>query len=100
MRAAMGALERQLCVKIRWIGMSRADLLAVVVLLGVCGLWSGFTWGRLYDPIVDQGWQMQVAARVADGQVLYREVIWMYGESSRGSTWTWTSRPLSFIFST
>jgi hypothetical protein len=79
MRAAMGTVERFLRVKIRWIGMSRADLLAGIVLLGVCGLWSGLTWGRLYDPIVDQGWQMQAAARVADGQVLYRELIWMYG---------------------
>jgi hypothetical protein len=59
--------------------MSRADLLAGIVLLGACILWSGFTWGRLYDPIVDQGWHMQAAARVADGQVLYRDLIWMYG---------------------
>ena len=59
--------------------MSRADLVAGIALLGACSLWSGLTWGRLYDPIVDQGWQMQAAARVADGQVLYRDLIWMYG---------------------
>lgn len=59
--------------------MSRADLVAGIVLLGACILGSGLTWGRLYDPIVDQGWHMQAAARVASGQVLYRDLIWMYG---------------------
>jgi hypothetical protein len=63
----------------RWIGMSQADLVAGIVLLGACILWSMITWGRLYDPIVDQGWHMQAAARVASGQVLYRDLIWMYG---------------------
>ena len=63
----------------RWIGMSQVDLVAGIVLLGACILWSMITWGRLYDPIVDQGWHMQAAARVASGQVLYRDLIWMYG---------------------
>lgn len=54
-------------------------MVAGIVLLVTCVLWSALTWGRLYDPIVDQGWHMQAAARVASGQVLYRDLIWMYG---------------------
>ncbi len=72
-------MRRFLHSNVQGIGVPRADLLAGIVLLGACVLWSGFTWGRLYDPIVDQGWHMQAAARVADGQVLYRDLIWMYG---------------------
>jgi hypothetical protein len=72
-------MGRYLDANARWIGISRADLVAGIVLLGACILWSGLTWGRLYDPIVDQGWQMQAAARVASGQILYRDLIWMYG---------------------
>jgi hypothetical protein len=52
---------------------------AGLVLLAASVLWIWLTWGRLYDPIVDQGWYMQVATRVNDGDVLYRDVIWMYG---------------------
>lgn len=72
-------MRRYLDANVQWIGMSRADLVAGIVLLGACSLWSGLTWDRLYDPIMDQGWQMQAAARVANGQVLYRDLIWMYG---------------------
>ena len=57
----------------------RADLLAAVVLLGASILWAWLTWGRLYDPIVDQGWYMQVSTRLSGGEVLYRDMIWMYG---------------------
>jgi hypothetical protein len=59
----------------RWI----PDLLAAVALLILAGFWLYLSWGRLHDPIQDQGWYLQVAARVAAGQVLYRDVIWMYG---------------------
>lgn len=55
------------------------DLAGGAVLAGACALWSALTWGRLYDPILDQGWYMQVAARVAAGEALYRDVLWMYG---------------------
>ena len=60
-------------------GKSRVDWLAGLVLLGACALWIGSTWGHLYDPIVDQGWYLQAARRVAGGEVLYRDLIWMYG---------------------
>ncbi len=63
----------------RWRFHNRADLLAGVTLCGLCALGSWLTWGRLYDPLYDQGWYMQVAARSAAGDVLYRDVIWMYG---------------------
>jgi hypothetical protein len=60
-------------------GQSKADWLAGLVLLGTCALWIGLTWNHLYDPIVDQGWYLQAARRVAGGEVLYRDLIWMYG---------------------
>jgi hypothetical protein len=56
-----------------------ADLIAGLLLVGIAFLWSWFSWGRLYDPIVDQGWYMQVSARLMTGDVLYRDMIWMYG---------------------
>ena len=65
--------------EMRWRFRSRPDWLAVLGLLGLCALGSWLTWGRLYSPLYDQGWYMQVAARVAAGDVLYRDVIWMYG---------------------
>jgi hypothetical protein len=57
----------------------RADGLAFLVLLGAGALATWLTWGLLYDPIVDQGWQMQASSRVSGGEVLYRDAIWMYG---------------------
>ena len=75
----MYAMRQSQRAEVRWIGISRADMVANIVLLVTCILWSAITWGRLYDPIVDQGWHMQAAARVASGQVLYRDLIWMYG---------------------
>ncbi len=63
----------------QWLGGPKADWLAILILLGASFLWAWFTWGRLYDPIVDQGWHMQVASRVESGDVLYRDAIWMYG---------------------
>ena len=62
---------------LRW--MPGADLVAGLLLLGAAVLWSWSSWGRLYDPIVDQGWYMQVSARLLAGDVLYRDMIWMYG---------------------
>jgi hypothetical protein len=59
--------------------MPWADLFAGLFLLGAAFLWSWLSWGRLYDPIVDQGWYMQVAARALAGDTLYRDMIWMYG---------------------
>ncbi len=55
-------MRRNLDATVQLIRLSRTDLLAGIVLLGNCGLWTGLTWGRLYDPIVDQGWQRQAAA--------------------------------------
>jgi hypothetical protein len=72
-------MRHDLEAEVRRIGVSRADLATGIILLGACFLGSGLTWGRLYDPIVEQGWHMQAAARVASGQVLYRDLIWMYG---------------------
>jgi hypothetical protein len=60
-------------------GWPPADLAAGLVLLAASSLWAWLTWGRLYDPITDQGWYLQVAARLAAGDVLYRDMIWMYG---------------------
>lgn len=59
--------------------LGKADLAAGISLLGASVLWTWLTLGRLYDPIVDQGWYMQVAARLVAGDVLYRDMIWMYG---------------------
>jgi hypothetical protein len=59
--------------------MPRADLVAGLVLLAVSLVWTWVSWGRLYDPIVDQGWYMQVASRLTVGDILYRDMIWMYG---------------------
>jgi hypothetical protein len=63
----------------RWPSPSRADGVALLVLLGASALGIWLTWGLLYDPIVDQGWHMQASSRVAGGEVLYRDLIWMYG---------------------
>jgi hypothetical protein len=63
----------------RLYGVRRADLVAGLTLLAASALWTWLTWGRLYDPIVDQGWYMQVATRLNSGDVLYRDMIWMYG---------------------
>lgn len=63
----------------RLLGMAGNDWLAGLFLLGASALWVWLTWGRLYDPIVDQGWYMQVSTRLAGGEVLYRDMIWMYG---------------------
>ena len=60
-------------------GVSRADWAAGLILISISLLWTGLTWGRLYDPIVDQGWYLQVASRLTAGDVLYRDMIWMYG---------------------
>jgi len=64
----------------RWLaGKPVADVLAVLVLCGASVLWSGLTWGRLDDPIMDKGWYLEAAERVKNGAVLYRDVLWMYG---------------------
>ena len=38
-------------------------------------------WAWRYFPMLlgDQGWYLQVAARVSQGEVLYRDVAWAYG---------------------
>jgi hypothetical protein len=75
MERAQGVRERQT----RLYGVQSADLVAGFSLLVASALWIWLTWGRLYDPIVDQGWYMQVSSRLNDGDVLYRDMIWMYG---------------------
>ncbi len=60
-------------------GISRGDLVAGLFLFGSSLLWTWFSWGRLYDPIVDQGWYLQVSSRLVAGDILYRDMIWMYG---------------------
>lgn len=67
----------------RWLrpfhNRSHADILAVVVLLSLSAFYAWLTWGRLRWPFMDQGWYMQVTARVAAGEVLYRDTLWIYG---------------------
>ena len=38
-------------------------------------------WAWRYFPMLlgDQGWYLQVAARLSQGEVLYRDVAWAYG---------------------
>jgi hypothetical protein len=39
--------------------------------------WYG--WGIISGIVQDQGWFLQVSSRVAQGDVLYRDVLWAYG---------------------
>jgi hypothetical protein len=57
----------------------QADALAATLLLLLCALWIPFTWNRHYSLLSDNGWYMQVAARVVAGDVLFRDALWMYG---------------------
>lgn len=55
------------------------DRLALGLLLVACIAASALAWGRMYDPVLDGGWYLQVSARVAQGETLYADVLWMYG---------------------
>jgi len=54
-------------------------VVATIILLSLSALYAWLTWARFLDPIGDQGWYMQVSARVAAGEVLYRDMLWAYG---------------------
>jgi hypothetical protein len=49
----------------------------VLLLMVVCLV--QLHWNRLGDPLGDQGKYLQAAARVANGDLLYRDVQWPYG---------------------
>lgn len=59
-------------------GKLRTDILALVILASLSALFARLTWLRCW-PLGDQGWYLQVAARVAAGEVLYQDIVWMYG---------------------
>lgn len=68
--------------------MNRADNSSPVTLewLGIVGLiavstifYAWFGWSHFPRIQADQGWFLQVSQRVAQGDVLYRDVLWMYG---------------------
>jgi len=64
--------------RLRYLFLYYADIMAVTILLFLSALYAWLTWAR--SPLADDhGWYLQVAARVAAGEVLYRDVCWIYG---------------------
>ena len=55
-----------------WLGVG---LLILVSL----GFYTWFGWARFPRIQADQGWFLQVSQRVAQGEMLYRDVLWLYG---------------------
>jgi hypothetical protein len=58
---------------------ARADLAALAAIIFLWAAWIALTGNRLDDVHFDQGWYLQVSARVAAGDILYRDTLWMYG---------------------
>ncbi len=56
--------------------VTAAGLAGLLVLLAVHTAWA---WRYFPMLLGDQGWYLQVAARVSQGEVLYRDVAWAYG---------------------
>ena len=54
-------------------------LLTVLISFAVLS-WAN--WSKLQSPIIDLGREVEIPARLADGQVLYRDIITLYGPLS------------------
>jgi hypothetical protein len=55
------------------------DLLAALIVLGLIVAYGLVAWGKMPSAFADQGWGLQVAARVLEGDKLYKDVMWNYG---------------------
>ena len=55
------------------------DLLAALIVLGLIVAYGLVAWGKMPSAFADQGWGLQVAARVLEGETLYEDVLWNYG---------------------
>jgi hypothetical protein len=64
---------------ISWSKTLKDDILCWSILFLFTVLFAMLNWGRFFDPLGDQGWTMQVAARLANGEILYRDILWAYG---------------------
>jgi len=63
----------------RWLVREpQSDILAVSMLLSLSAVYAWLTWIPC-TPGNDHFWYMQVSARVAAGEVLYRDMLWIYG---------------------
>jgi hypothetical protein len=62
-----------------WSSKRSKDLLALLVLLGLAALFGVLGWARMPVVLTDQGWGMQVAVRILEGDSLYGDVTWSYG---------------------
>jgi hypothetical protein len=62
--------------------LKRVPLLTIAVLLALEAVvaWQTAAGWRFFPSLMaDQGWYLQVARRLSQGQVLYRDVLWSYG---------------------
>ena len=64
---------------ISWSKTLKNDILCWSILFLFAALFAVFNWGHFCDPLSDQSWAMQVAARMANGEILYRDILWAYG---------------------
>ena len=58
---------------------SRADVAALTTLAILVAILSVGTWGTWGDLDIDTGYDVQAGARIADGQVPYRDFLYYYG---------------------
>jgi len=62
--------------------MKRVPVPTIVVLLALEAVvaWQAAAGWRFFPSLVaDQGWYLQVARRLSQGEILYRDVLWSYG---------------------
>ena len=55
------------------------DVFALTVLIGLVAVLTVVTWGTWGDLDSDTGFDVQAGARLADGQIPYRDFLYYYG---------------------